>query len=131
MDEEHESEVTVELRDALAKLEELEERVRTLQEEMQERTVALDQERAARRRLEVAAAKGLPTEFAPRLKGATEQEWAADADELLRLFPLTSDRRRNAPGVPPAGKTGGVQSLDLDRLSPGQIRAKWSELFRR
>lgn len=131
MNEEHEIDATGELRDALAKLGELEERVRTLQEEMQERSVALDQEHAARRRLEIAAAKGLPAEFAPRLQGATEQEWEEDAGELLRLLPLAADRRRSAPGVPPAAKTGGIQSLDLDRLSPGQIRAKWSELFRR
>jgi hypothetical protein len=50
----------------------------------------LAKERLARFRVEVASEKGLSPAQAKRLNGATREELAADADEILQLFPVAA-----------------------------------------
>lgn len=72
---------------------------------------ALDAERALMR-LTVAAKQGIPPELADRLHGDTEEEMAADAEQLLAVV-----RPRSTSGVP-AGPRGseGVGGDDMNAL---------------
>lgn len=72
----------------------------------------LTEERQARWRAEVAAAKGLSVEQAERLRGTSREEFAADADKLVALFPPAQ------PGTPrpdpSQGARGTPGSADLE-----------------
>jgi hypothetical protein len=69
-------------------------------------------EREARWRAEVAAAKGLTPEQAARLRGGSPEEFAADADALLALFPAAGPR--NPAPDPSQGARGGQPGPDLE-----------------
>lgn len=75
---------------AAAKLAELEESQKSEQQKVMERLEAAERERDALRteslRLRIAADKGLTPKQAARLRGSTEEELLADADELLTEF---------------------------------------------
>jgi hypothetical protein len=70
-------------------------------------------ERDARWRAEVAAEKGLSTQQAARLRGATREELVADADELVALFPTAPAGPRNPAPDPSQGARGGQPGPDL------------------
>ena len=70
----------------------------------------LAEERTARWRAEVAAAKGLTPQQAARLQGASLEDFVADADALLELFP--AGPRTPAPD-PSQGARGGQPGPDL------------------
>lgn len=71
------------------------------------------EERTARWRLEVAAAKGLTPQQAARLQGSTLEEFTADADALLALFPNTPARPNTPAPDPSQGARGGQPGPDL------------------
>jgi hypothetical protein len=71
----------------------------------------LTEERTARWRAEVAAAKGLTPQQAARLQGASLEEFVADADALIALFPAAGPRTP-APD-PSQGARGGQPGPDL------------------
>jgi hypothetical protein len=72
----------------------------------------LGEERQARWRAEVAAAKGLTPQQAARLQGASLEEFTADADALLELFPAAGPR--NPAPDPSQGARGGQSGPDLE-----------------
>lgn len=74
----------------------------------------LTEERQARWRAEVAAAKGLSPEQAARLRGGTAEELLADADALLALFPTAPAGPRTPAPDPSQGARGGTGAPDLD-----------------
>src|SRR5690554_3371888 len=90
-------------------------------EQLTERLTAfeqqLSQERLARWRAEIAHEKGLTPAQAERLRGETREELAADADELLSLFPSAGESQKRFEGGADGGPRGS-QKVDLD----GQIR---------
>lgn len=71
----------------------------------------LTAEREARWRAEVAAAKGLTPQQAARLQGKTQEEFVADADALVALFPAAGPR--NPAPDPSQGSRGGQPGPDL------------------
>ena len=75
-------------------------------------------ERTERLRLKVAGAKGIPTEFADRIKGTTEEEMIADADKVKALL-----KPAEGPGVPSTTNGGGTATLkDISSMSPAEVR---------
>lgn len=78
----------------------------------------LGEERAARMRAEVAAAKGLTPGQAKRLNGATLEELEADADDILENFKSTdtgdgSDKDKTRPATrPKLSVSGGGDPTD-------------------
>lgn len=72
------------------KLKEFEDRDKTEAQKLAEAKTAAEREAATAKqelmRYRVAATKKLPAELADRLKGATEEEMAEDADRLLEVF---------------------------------------------
>ena len=72
----------------------------------------LKSEREARWRAEVAAAKGLTPQQAARLQGSSLEEFTADADALVALFPAAGPRTP-APD-PSQGARGGQPGPDID-----------------
>lgn len=94
------------VRDLESKLKEFEDRDKSEQEKVAERLAAA--ERAAvdaetkYLRAKVALDKGLPPALAARLQGATEEEMAADADDLLATL---GDRK-----PPPPSFDGGART---------------------
>lgn len=76
-----------------------------------------NQERAARQRLEIATAKGLPLVLADRLHGDTPEALEQDAERLLAVL-----QSANRPGVPPPTYSSRPAALDLNAMSPEQIR---------
>jgi hypothetical protein len=88
-------------------------------------------ERLARFRVEVASEKGLSPAQAKRLNGATREELAADADEILKIFPHGSGRRRRpAVGRPSARPLAG-QPRQSDPLRPRGRPGGGTEAVRR
>lgn len=84
----------------------------------EQREQELANERTARLRLEVAGRKGIPTELANRLTGATAEEMEKDADSLLAFL-----KPKSGPGVPPATTIGqSTAVLDFLKMTPGKIR---------
>lgn len=71
--------------------------VEKLAERLAQQEKATANERLARWRVEVAAEKGLTKAQAARLQGGTFEELAADADELLSLFPKAEKPAEPAP----------------------------------
>ncbi len=72
------------------RLKEFEDRDKSESEKLAERAAAAEKTAAEAQtgylRLKVATAKGLPANLAERLRGTTEEEMTADADELLSVF---------------------------------------------
>jgi len=72
-------------------------------------------------RIKVVSKTGLPESFAERLKGTTEEELMADAQEILKLIPA---QQKVAPKVSPTNPSG-AQPVETDaqkreRLFPQQ-----------
>lgn len=82
---------------AAERLAQLEESQKTEQQKLAERLAEAERERDQIRtealRLRIAADKGLTPKQAARLRGASEEELLADADELLAEFGSTGPRR--------------------------------------
>jgi hypothetical protein len=98
------------------RLQEYEDRDKTEAQKLAERAAAAEQERDALMltalRQRVALEKGLPAQLADRLKGSTEEEMSADADELLALVPATD--LTAAPGPRPDLSQGARSALALN-----------------
>lgn len=103
---------------AAERLAALEESQKTEQQKLMERAEAAERERDQVRtealRLRIAHEKGLTPKQAARLRGSSEEELAADADDLLAEFGTTGPRRpsgdvgqgpRDTPTVPTDPKT--------------------------
>lgn len=88
--------------------------VELLNERFAELERTANDERGARWRLEVAAAKGLTPQQAARLQGSTLEELNADADALVALFPTAPAGPRNPAPDPSQGARGGQPSPDLE-----------------
>jgi hypothetical protein len=104
------------LADLSKRLQEYEDRDKTEAQKLAERVAAAEAERDALRltslRQKVALEKGLPATLADRLKGNTEEELAADADELLALVPVGADP--SAPGPRPDLSQGARSAMALN-----------------
>lgn len=86
----------------------------------------LADERQARWRAEVAAAKGLTPQQAARLHGASLEEFTTDADALLALFPAAPAGPRNPAPDPSQGARGGQPGPDLDaRIAEATKAGDW------
>lgn len=85
----------------------------------EQREKDLNAERTERLRLKVASAKGIPAEFADRIKGSTEEEMAADADKVKALL-----KPAEGPGVPGTTNGGGSATTlkDIKDMTPAQVR---------
>lgn len=88
--------------------------VELLNERFAELEKTASDERTARWRLEIAAAKGLTPAQAARLQGSTVEELSADADALLELFPTAPAGPRTPAPDPSQGARGGQPGPDLD-----------------
>jgi len=71
-------------------------------------------------RFQVAAAKSLPSELIPRLRGDSQEELEADADELLKLV---------APPTKPVGGFDGGPRGGNERVSPKTPEEQHNELL--
>lgn len=95
-----------------ARLKEIEDKDKTEAEKQAARTAAAETEAASARtellRLKVATSKGLPSNLADRLRGTTEEEMVADADELLAVF-------KPKGGPAPRSFDGGARSGSAPR----------------
>lgn len=80
--------------------------IEKLSEQIRQLEANAESERLGRLRIEVATEKGLSAAQAARLQGSSREEFAADADALLALFP-TEGPRRPAPD-PTQGARGPV-----------------------
>lgn len=88
------------------------------------RAKELETERLNNTRLRIAAQKGIPADLVGRLQGDNEEAISADADKLLAfLKPATG------PGVPPPSRNGQPARLDIESMTPAQIRAERSKLW--
>lgn len=98
------------------RLQEFEDRDKTEAQKLADRVAAAEQERDAllltAMRQKVALEKGLPATLAERLKGSTEDEMSADADELLSLVPQASDQGQ--PGPRPDLSQGARSAMALN-----------------
>ena len=74
-------------------------------------------------RLRVATKKGLPADLIDRLKGETEQELEADAEKLLEFV------KPGSPGNPPHNRGGGTTRLDINSMTPEEIRKNANALI--
>lgn len=81
-----------------------------LTEQLAAAQAAAQTAQASALRYQVAAAKGLPIEFAARLQGATEEELSADADQLVTLL---GGGQQQAPQLQQQGAAGARPQLDL------------------
>ena len=100
------------------KLQAFEDRDKTEQQRLTESQAAaekraLDAELRATR-LEVAAEKGLTAAQAKRLVGTTRDELEADAEEILRDFPVTTNTPRSPRADPSQGSRGGAAMSGRD-----------------
>lgn len=87
--------------------------VELLQQRFSDLERSANEERTARWRLEVAAAKGLTPQQAARLQGSTVEELTADADSLIALFPAVPAGPRTPAPDPSQGARGGQPGPDL------------------
>lgn len=75
-------------------------------------------------RLRVGAMKGIPADLVGRLQGDSEEAIAADADKLLAfLKPATG------PGVPPPSRNGQPARLDIETMTPEEVRKHAGKLW--
>lgn len=74
-------------------------------------------------RLRIAAKKGIPVDLIDRLKGTTEEEIEADADKLLEYIKVDDSK-----GVPPHKKGGSNTKLDVNNMTPEEIRKNAKEI---
>lgn len=77
------------------------------------RATELEQERLGRLRLQVAIEKKLPVELADRLKGATAEELAADAESIAALLQPPAP---GTPGTPPRSGQQPPASFTAEQL---------------
>lgn len=85
-------------------------------------------ERLLRMRLEVAAEKGLTKAQAARLAGTTAEELAADADELLALFPAAPATTAPPATPPPATPKPAAPKPDPSQGSRGETPTRNTSL---
>ena len=81
-------------------------------------------ERLARYRVEVAAEKGLTPAQAKRLVGKDRDELAADADEILKLFPIAQDDDKGRKGPKPDRSQGSRGGTPLSGREAGLAEAQ-------
>lgn len=86
--------------------------VELLNERFAELERSASEERAARWRIEVAQAKNLTPEQAAWLRGSTQEELQASADQLLAAFPAAPPGPRNPAPDPSQGARGGQPGPD-------------------
>ena len=91
----------------------------------EKREQELADEKAQNMRLKVASKKGIPVDLIDRLRGATEDEIEADADKLLEFM-----KPDESLGVPPRKKGGQPNVLDINNMSPEEIRKNKGELYK-
>jgi hypothetical protein len=101
--------------DAAKRLAELEESQKTDQQKLADTNKALE-ERAQKAeadllRFKVCTSKGIPLSAAPRLRGTTEEELEADADDFLESFKVGTDPQ---PATPSSGRP-------KEKLRPGAV----------
>lgn len=110
-----------EVNDKLKALQDKEAQQSSAQQTLEQRLAALEgdltKERAEKQRLQVASAKQLPDDLADRLRGETREELEADADRLLAYL-----KPKSGPGVPPPSGGGKPPVIDLNSMTPAQIR---------
>lgn len=118
-----------ELEPLAAKAKELEEAGRSDLEKLTSRAEQAEQRatssEARALRLEVAFEKGLTPAQAKRLVGGSREELEADADEILRDFPVKPEQRKFQPidsgprqTVPPLNsKTADLQQIEADLIA--------------
>ncbi|NOK59130.1 MAG: hypothetical protein GFH27_549283n410 [Chloroflexi bacterium AL-W] len=94
----------------------------------EQREQELNAERAKSLRLEVAARKGIPTDLIDRLRGSTAEELEQDADTLLSFINTKTETPRG-PGVPPKTKDGKAPALNIETMSPEEIRQNKHKLW--
>jgi hypothetical protein len=100
------------------RLQEFEDRDKTEAQKLAEAKTAAEGEAATAKqelmRYRIAATKKLPAELADRLKGATEDEMAEDADRLLEVF--GTQQRRNTPSYDGGVRSGASAPTDMNAL---------------
>lgn len=92
----------------------------------EQRERELNAEKLASTRLKVAAAKGIPMDLADRLVGTDEETLAKDAERLLKFM-----KPATGPGVPPPSNGGQGTNLDINKMTPAEIRANKGKLLSR
>lgn len=115
--------------DAQARLQEIEDAKKSAEELLQEQLTAAEQRAAKAERdllvTRIVAEKGLPTSLAERLRGDTEEELAADADELLAAVKPDHD---DATGDPDDGLRGPRERLRSGRLPSAEPEKSADEI---
>lgn len=91
----------------------------------EQRAKELEAERLNNVRLRVAAQKGIPADLVGRLQGDSEEAIANDADQLLAFL-----KPAGGPGVPPPSRNGQPARLDIESMTPEEIRKNASRLWR-
>jgi hypothetical protein len=90
----------------------------------EQRANELAAERLNNLRLKVASQKGIPPDLVDRLRGEDQTAMEKDADALLAfLKPATG------PGVPPPSRNGQPARLDIESMTPEEIRKNAGRLW--
>lgn len=109
--------------DKAKKFDDLEQEKKTEAERLTERATEAERLAAAAslraERFEVAAAKGLPIDLAPRLQGTTRDELLADADVLLAQVGQTKPRPPSLDGGARKTASGGSDMNQIIRQAAG------------
>lgn len=88
------------------------------------RETELKAEKLTNLRLKVAAAKGIPADLVDRLRGDDRAAMEKDADALLAFLKPTA-----GPGVPPPSRNGQPARLEIENMTPAQIRENAGRLW--
>lgn len=106
------------LDDMTKRLQAFEDRDKTEAQKLAEAKTAAERDAEQARtkllRYEVAAAKKLPSEWAARLQGSTQEELEADADALLEA--LGTQQQRNTPSYDGGVRQGAPAATDMNAL---------------
>lgn len=103
--------------------------VQLLTDRLAQHEADLAAERRARWCAEIAAEKGISSQLAARLQGATREELAADADTLAALLPKSPQ----TPGTPAPDPSQGARGsgADLDaQIKTAQAAGDWRMVIR-
>jgi hypothetical protein len=95
------------------------------QELYQARENELKAERTRNLKMQVALQKGLPADLIDRLQGDDAEAIAKDADTLLQFI-----KPATAPGVPPGNRNSQPARLDINNMTPEEIRKHAGSLLK-
>lgn len=93
----------------------------------EQRELELKSERLTNARLRISASKGLPADLIDFLQGDSEETITANAEKLLQF--IAKPAAPAAPGVPPGNRNAQPARLDVNNMTPEEIRKNAAKLY--